>query len=107
MVHSSGGPLMDIVETAEGSRTGYLAVDAMDYANSIAAILYNSKEDNNAIREAARWIGYDEYRIKCNWFQLIAFHSLIHFSASVDRFSEEEFKLSFIRATTLLFDHLK
>lgn len=45
---------MDIVETAEGSRTGYLAVDAMDYANSIAAILYNSKEDNNAIREAAR-----------------------------------------------------
>lgn len=54
MVHSSGGPLMDIVETAEGSRTGYLAVDAMDYANSIAAILYNSKEDNNAIREAAR-----------------------------------------------------
>lgn len=52
--YSSGGPLMDIVETAEGSRTGFLAVDALDYANCIASILYNSKEENNAIREAAR-----------------------------------------------------
>lgn len=52
--HSSGGPLMDIVETAEGSRTGYLAVDAIDYANCIANILLSSKEENDAIREAAR-----------------------------------------------------
>lgn len=53
-MYSSGGPLMDIVETAEGSRTGYLAVDAESYAHCIATVLYNSKEQNDAIRQAAR-----------------------------------------------------
>lgn len=50
----SGGPMMDIVETAMGSQTGYLAVDAIDYAESIARILYNAKETNDTIRNAAR-----------------------------------------------------
>lgn len=45
---------MDIVETAMGSQTGYLAVDAIDYAESIARILYNAKETNDTIRNAAR-----------------------------------------------------
>lgn len=47
---------MDIVETSEGSRTGYLAVDAVEYANCIAVILYNSKEENDTIRAAARLV---------------------------------------------------
>lgn len=46
--------MMDIVETSEGSRTGYLAIDANEYANSIATILYSTKEENDAIRDAAR-----------------------------------------------------
>lgn len=71
---------MDIVETSEGSRTGYLAVDAIEYANCIAVILYNTKEENDTIRTAAR--------------------------ASCDRFSEKEFDVNFLRATTLLFNKL-
>lgn len=46
---------MDIIQTAEGRRTGYLATDAMDYANCIRTILYNSKEENEKIKEMARY----------------------------------------------------
>lgn len=53
--YSSGGPLMDIIETSEGCRTGYLATDAMDYANSLRTILYNSNEENEKIKDAARY----------------------------------------------------
>lgn len=53
---SSGGPLMDIIETSEGSRTGYLAVRAMDYANCISSILANTPEENETIRNAARYV---------------------------------------------------
>lgn len=52
----SGGPLMDIIETSEGSRTGYLAVRATDYADCIANILYNTKEENETTRNAARFV---------------------------------------------------
>lgn len=45
---------MDIVETAEGSQTGFLAVDALEYAECIADILFNTQEENDKIREAAR-----------------------------------------------------
>lgn len=45
---------MDIVETAPGSQTGYLAVDGIDYAEAIARILYNTNETNDIIRSAAR-----------------------------------------------------
>lgn len=72
VANRSGGPYMDIIETSEGSQTGYLAVDAVDYAKSILKILYNTKEENNVIRKAAR--------------------------ASVDRFSEDEFEKNFLRA---------
>lgn len=47
---------MDIIETSEGSRTGYLAVSAIDYADCIANILYNTKEENEKIRKAARFV---------------------------------------------------
>lgn len=47
--------MMDIIETAEGSRTGYLAIDAIEYAKCIQVILYSSKEENDRIRDAARF----------------------------------------------------
>ena len=47
---------MDIIETASGSQTGFLAVDAMEYAECIARILYNTPEENDVIRKAARYI---------------------------------------------------
>lgn len=71
VANKSGGPLMDIIETSEGSQTGYLAVDALDYARCIASIIYSSKEELEAIKSRAR--------------------------ASVDRFSEREFESHFIR----------
>jgi alpha-1,2-mannosyltransferase len=78
VANKSGGPMMDIVEMSEGSQTGYLAVDAYDYARCIALILYNSREQNRKIREAAR--------------------------ASVDRFSEDEFEKGFLRAISPIVD---
>lgn len=45
---------MDIVETTEGHRTGYLAVDAVEYAECIQQILENTDEENETIRNAAR-----------------------------------------------------
>lgn len=47
---------MDIIETSEGSRTGYLAVCAMEYADCIANILYNTDEENETIRNAAKLV---------------------------------------------------
>lgn len=55
-VFSSGGPLMDIIETSEGSKTGYLAVRPTEYADCIANILYNTDEQNETIRNAARFV---------------------------------------------------
>ncbi|XP_053684490.1 GDP-Man:Man(3)GlcNAc(2)-PP-Dol alpha-1,2-mannosyltransferase [Sabethes cyaneus] len=78
VANRSGGPLMDIVETSEGSQNGFLAIDAYDYARCIATILYNSREQNCRIREAAR--------------------------ASVDRFSETEFEAGFLRAISTILD---
>jgi alpha-1,2-mannosyltransferase len=54
IAHRSGGPRMDIIETSPGSQTGYLADEAEDYARSIAKILYNTKDEINKIRTAAR-----------------------------------------------------
>lgn len=50
---------MDIIETSEGSRTGYLAVRPIDYADCIANILYNTEEQNETIRNAARFVRYN------------------------------------------------
>lgn len=71
IANRSGGPLMDIIETSRGSQTGFLAVDAIDYASCIATILYTRRDELDAIRARAR--------------------------ASVDRFSEREFESNFLR----------
>ncbi|XP_070493821.1 GDP-Man:Man(3)GlcNAc(2)-PP-Dol alpha-1,2-mannosyltransferase [Chironomus tepperi] len=78
IANRSGGPKMDIIETSEGSQTGFLADDPEDYARCLANILYNTKEQNEKIRQAAR--------------------------ASVDRFSEKEFEDNFLRIVSPLFD---
>lgn len=54
IANRSGGPKMDIIETSEGSQTGFLADHPEDYARCIATILYNGKEQNEKIRTAAR-----------------------------------------------------
>ncbi|KAG4067448.1 hypothetical protein HA402_009685 [Bradysia odoriphaga] len=46
VANRSGGPMMDIIETSEDSRTGYLADGAIEYANCIEKILYSTKEEN-------------------------------------------------------------
>lgn len=45
---------MDIVESSEDNQTGYLAIDAAEYAKCILDILNNTNEKNEAIRNAAR-----------------------------------------------------
>lgn len=75
--HRSGGPLLDIIETSEGSRLGYLAVIAEEYAHTIKHILYSSDEEVSALRERAK--------------------------ASVERFSTKKFQEEFHRAVQPLF----
>ncbi|CAG9571993.1 unnamed protein product [Danaus chrysippus] len=72
VAHKSGGPLADIVETSQASRTGFLASEADEYARAILEVIAMSNEEKKRIIEAAR--------------------------ASVDRFSEKEFEKSFLRA---------
>ncbi|XP_018324805.1 GDP-Man:Man(3)GlcNAc(2)-PP-Dol alpha-1,2-mannosyltransferase [Agrilus planipennis] len=77
IAHKSGGPLLDIIESSEGSRLGFLAITADEYAHTIRRILYLSEDEVNSIRERAR--------------------------ASVDRFSTPKFKEEFLRVIEPLF----
>lgn len=53
IAHKSGGPLLDIVETSEGSQNGFLADEAIEYAKCILKILNNTTEENARIQNAA------------------------------------------------------
>ncbi|RZC42350.1 GDP-Man:Man(3)GlcNAc(2)-PP-Dol alpha-1,2-mannosyltransferase [Asbolus verrucosus] len=77
LAHRSGGPLLDIIETSEGSRLGFLATTPDEYAYIIKYILTSGDEEINEIRERAR--------------------------ASVDRFSSSKFRDEFLRAIEPLF----
>lgn len=77
IAHRSGGPLLDIIETSESSRLGFLAVTAEDYAHTVKFILSLTNEEICEIRERAR--------------------------ASVDRFSMKKFQDDFLRSTEPLF----
>lgn len=77
VAHRSGGPLLDIIETSEASRLGFLAVSAQEYAHTLKYILYMSGEEIGEIREKAR--------------------------ASVERFSRRKFQEEFLRAIDPLF----
>ncbi|XP_077296491.1 ALG11 alpha-1,2-mannosyltransferase isoform X1 [Arctopsyche grandis] len=72
IAHRSGGPLADIIETSEVSRTGFLASTPEDYARTILEVLALTEDQRHTIRSAAR--------------------------ASVDRFSQKEFEKGFLRA---------
>lgn len=71
IAHRSGGPLLDIIETSESSRLGFLAITAEDYAHTVKFILSLTNEEVCDIRERAR--------------------------ASVDRFSTKKFQDEFLR----------
>lgn len=77
IAHRSGGPLLDIIETSEGSRLGFLALTAEEYAYTIKLILNMCDEEVAEIRERAK--------------------------ASVDRFSSKKFQEEFLRAIEPLF----
>lgn len=72
VAHRSGGPLLDIIETSEGSRLGFLAQSADEYAHMIKFILSLPEADVTEIRERSR--------------------------ASVERFSNKKFEDEFLRS---------
>ncbi|XP_018572370.1 GDP-Man:Man(3)GlcNAc(2)-PP-Dol alpha-1,2-mannosyltransferase isoform X2 [Anoplophora glabripennis] len=77
VAHRSGGPLLDIIETSESSRLGFLAQMPQEFAYIIKFILELSDEEVNEIRERAK--------------------------ASVERFNTKKFREEFLRATEPLF----
>jgi alpha-1,2-mannosyltransferase len=54
LVHSSAGPLLDIVVPYSGLPTGYHAVDASSFAEGISSILAMSGEEMQGMRERGR-----------------------------------------------------
>lgn len=53
MFHNSRA---DIIETQEGSVTGFLAEDEGEYAKVLAYIIHMHQDERNAIRVAARYV---------------------------------------------------
>jgi alpha-1,2-mannosyltransferase len=82
VAHRSGGPLMDIIVEDPNIRNGFLAIHDKEYAASIAHILTNtSSEAQRCIRERAR--------------------------DSVNRFSEKQFEIGWIRTMESLVNSAK
>lgn len=77
IAHNSGGPKMDIVVPYNGQTTGFLASDETAYADAMERVFRMSSKERQDIREAAK--------------------------ASVVRFSDEEFEVSFIEAVQPIF----
>nr|XP_022910599.1 GDP-Man:Man(3)GlcNAc(2)-PP-Dol alpha-1,2-mannosyltransferase [Onthophagus taurus] len=78
IAHKSGGPLLDIIETTESSRLGYLAISAKEYAQTIKHVLTMDERSVLDLIERAR--------------------------ASVDRFSNKKFQDEFLKAVDYLFE---
>lgn len=77
LAHNSGGPKLDIVIPYEGKVTGFLAESEEGYAETMAHILSMSEEKRLQIRNNAR--------------------------ASVSRFSDQEFEVTFLSSVEKLF----
>nr|KAF6372830.1 ALG11 alpha-1,2-mannosyltransferase [Pipistrellus kuhlii] len=77
LAHNSGGPKLDIVIPYEGEVTGFLAESEEGYAKTMAHILSMSEEKRLQIRKNAR--------------------------ASVSRFSDQEFEVTFLSSVEKLF----
>ncbi|KAF4527312.1 hypothetical protein B566_EDAN001088 [Ephemera danica] len=80
VAHDSGGPQMDIIEVAEGSRTGWLASDEMEYARTLYVLMKLPTSVKQTVREAAR--------------------------SSVERFSTAEFNKAFLNVISPMIDKL-
>jgi len=76
VANKSGGPLMDIVSETARIRNGFLASDEDEYAEVIKSILNLSVKERADIKLRAR--------------------------QSVDRFSESEFSIGFLKAACVL-----
>ena len=76
LAHRTGGPLMDIVIETDSNRNGFLAITEEEYADAILHIVDMTPEAREAVRERAK--------------------------SSVERFSEREFDVGFLRATEVL-----
>lgn len=77
VAHKSGGPLLDVIETTESSRLGFLAATSDEYARTIRYVLRLGDRELAQIRTRAR--------------------------ASTDRFSCKKFREEFLRAVEPLF----
>ncbi|KAM6178560.1 GDP-Man:Man(3)GlcNAc(2)-PP-Dol alpha-1,2-mannosyltransferase [Rhynchocyon petersi] len=77
LAHNSGGPKLDIVVPHSGDVTGFLADSEDDYAETMAHVLSMSDEQRLQIRKSAR--------------------------ASVCRFSDQEFEVTFLLSVEKLF----
>nr|XP_045011572.1 GDP-Man:Man(3)GlcNAc(2)-PP-Dol alpha-1,2-mannosyltransferase isoform X3 [Jaculus jaculus] len=77
LAHDSGGPKLDIVVPHEGGRTGFLAESEEEYAEAMAHILSLTAGERLQVRRNAR--------------------------ASVSRFSDQEFEVTFLLSVEKLF----
>nr|XP_045625193.1 GDP-Man:Man(3)GlcNAc(2)-PP-Dol alpha-1,2-mannosyltransferase-like isoform X1 [Procambarus clarkii] len=77
VANDSGGPKMDIVVEFEGQQTGYRATDPESYAQAMKKVLELTDEERDRIRIAAR--------------------------NSVDRFSDDQFEISFLSVSESIF----
>uniref|UniRef100_A0A8C5L6Y8 GDP-Man:Man(3)GlcNAc(2)-PP-Dol alpha-1,2-mannosyltransferase n=1 Tax=Jaculus jaculus TaxID=51337 RepID=A0A8C5L6Y8_JACJA len=77
LAHDSGGPKLDIVVPHEGGRTGFLAESEEEYAEAMAHILSLTAGERLQVRRNAR--------------------------ASVSRFSDQEFEVTFLSSVEKLF----
>ena len=76
LAHRTGGPLMDIVIETEANRNGFLAISEDEYSDTILHIIGMTKEAREGVRERAK--------------------------SSVERFSEREFDVGWLRAIEAL-----
>lgn len=77
IAHNTGGPKLDIVVPYQDKTTGFLASDEASYADAMEKVFRMSINERQEIREAAK--------------------------ASVVRFSDQEFEISFLAAVESLF----
>nr|AIA83438.1 CAZy families GT4 protein [uncultured bacterium] len=54
VAHKSGGPLLDIIETSEGSRLGFLANTAEEFAHILKYVIEARDDEITHIRERAK-----------------------------------------------------
>ena len=81
IAHKSGGPLMDIVDESDQQQTGFLATTDVEYATSILKIINMPSDLKTSIIEKAR--------------------------SSVERFSDKNFEIDWLKATSHLLINIK